>query len=486
MQATPTMDKETALAAIQKSNYAVFSNISDELKEDADIVRMALNVMGSYIFNKIPSVVFERDRDLALLALSKHCPEEKLITLRKNDKEFVLAVCKKRISMLRLVAKELWEDKEFIEGIIPLRPSLEHFPLELRDDKEIVKRILSSDGSQFQFISERLKMDDELLMLAAASDIYLFAHTAPRILSKELCLEIIHTQKSSGYSFPEYLKMDRDIVKAHLTYYSGYNVFNLVDKSFTADEEIVTQVLCRDCEKYQFIDDSLKNNVDFIGKMLELVPSLFRLLPVEQRKEKEIALAAMKDGNNLSLLSEELRDDKQVVMKAVSHTGKSIRYASKLLRHDEQVIEAALLNDQEAFVVLSKLGAESKLVGTYRLALDVGEHSKYNHDTELYDLVLRENNSFKYLKCDISEDYDAGYPRVSYKKSSGNWRIDKYQEVEALFLDDLPFMSLTLLNECTKISECEELTEEDYGTYFSKKVQRDSFKFSGGVWSERL
>ena len=51
--------------------------------------------------------------------------------------------------------------------------------------------------------------------------------------------------------------------------------------------------------------------------------------------------------------SEELKDDKEVVMKAIEHNGLFISCASKRLRYDESVVLAAVKNNFQVLFVLN-------------------------------------------------------------------------------------------------------------------------------------
>ncbi|EFC50532.1 predicted protein [Naegleria gruberi] len=281
--------------------------------------------------------------------------------------------------------------------------------------------------------------------------------------------------------------MDRDIVKAHLTYFTNYSYFTNVDRCFTADEEMVTLVLSRDVEQWKYIDESLKNNEKFLAKILTIIPSIYKFFPLSKRCIKEVALKAMKYGKNLCLASEALKNDKDVVMEAVSNSGQSIRYASKELRQDKKVIEAALKNDPYGVsYILSKLTEEERLIGTWRFQFKVGEHSQYNHDLMIFDLVLNADYSYLLFNQDISEDYDAGYPRTRDRKTTGKWKIGIYNSVDALYLDENALMSIAMLNECANYHNrnCEQFNEEAERHTYSH--DRKTFSFADGVWSERL
>ena len=68
------------------------------------------------------------------------------------------------------------------------------------------------------------------------------------------------------------------------------------------------------------------------------------------------------DGQELYYASEQLRDDKEVVLAAVSNKGLIFKYASKRLRADEEVARAAINNYKDAIEYISDEALKQKIL----------------------------------------------------------------------------------------------------------------------------
>lgn len=73
--------------------------------------------------------------------------------------------------------------------------------------------------------------------------------------------------------------------------------------------------------------------------------------------------AVRESGLTLKTLSEELRNDRDIVMAAISQNGYAVRYASDNLRNDKEIIETAIKNSKYAFQYASvELRADKDIV----------------------------------------------------------------------------------------------------------------------------
>ena len=67
----------------------------------------------------------------------------------------------------------------------------------------------------------------------------------------------------------------------------------------------------------------------------------------ELKGEREIVMKAIsQEGHALAHATDELKGDREIVMKAVAEDGWSLQYATEKLRGDADLIEAALANRQ--------------------------------------------------------------------------------------------------------------------------------------------
>ena len=99
----------------------------------------------------------------------------------------------------------------------------------------------------------------------------------------------------------------------------------------------------------EYVDDSLRSQKKFILEVIESLdtPSgdlYFSYVPEELKQDREVAYAAVsKDGDCLSDVSEILRNDKELVLAALKTGGSyTFKYASDELRQNRDVIIQAV------------------------------------------------------------------------------------------------------------------------------------------------
>ena len=104
----------------------------------------------------------------------------------------------------------------------------------------------------------------------------------------------------------------------------------------------------------EFVRDGLK----FINKSLEAVKNDGQALyyaSEELRNDKEVVLQAVKTyGRALEFASNELKNDRQIVLESVKNNGLSLKYASEQLKNDREIIMIAVDNNKEIAKYLNK------------------------------------------------------------------------------------------------------------------------------------
>lgn len=93
----------------------------------------------------------------------------------------------------------------------------------------------------------------------------------------------------------------------------------------------------------QYLSDELKDDYDVVLSALKENPSTFKYASERLRDNKELALISMKDfGYSLEFASCRLKSDKEVVLTAVTRDGFALEYASDELKNDKDVVLRAI------------------------------------------------------------------------------------------------------------------------------------------------
>lgn len=125
--------------------------------------------------------------------------------------------------------------------------------------------------------------------------------------------------------YPIFLLIENDKNNGDwLTFYSFKN-YQLLEINEVGDKYLILELLKSGC------------------------PEILSLASEEIKDDSELLLVAVNlDSNSLIFASNRLKDDKSIVLKAVSQDGSSLEYASEDLRNDKEVVLAAVSNNRYA------------------------------------------------------------------------------------------------------------------------------------------
>lgn len=257
--------------------------------------------------------------------------------------------------------------------------------LELRNDKEIVLAAVKADGSVLRYASENLRSDREVVLVAAQTaglealrdtsnlefrsdrEIVLTAARnypdALRLASselqsdKELVLSVLKSGKwpNEGYSFeksvPEDLRNDKEVALEAIM--AGVSLAHIGEKMRDDEDIVITAVKLGDKFEVFYASKRLKNNknvalaaVSFFEESEKRSGGPIDHLSDEMRQDKDVILASVQAGWKNILLSEELKDDKDFVLSLIK-LGALPSFVSNM-------VSQGLLGDKEVGLALAK------------------------------------------------------------------------------------------------------------------------------------
>ena len=137
----------------------------------------------------------------------------------------------------------------------------------------------------------------------------------------------------SAKKCPEVLK-DKDM-------YLRTAVKNLIEE-YSNKEKVLNKV-----QEYgmqlEYASDELKNDRDVVEKAITSCGAAIKFASNELKNDKDLAIKAVQQyGLALEYLPNELKNDKEVVLEAVSKHGAAIKFASNELKSDKEVIEKSV------------------------------------------------------------------------------------------------------------------------------------------------
>ena len=257
-----------------------YKYISNELKEDNEIIDIAIKY-GSIRNLKYITKKYKEDYKFMKIYLDAplYLIEYAGYNI-KDNKEIVINILNEKPEYFQYISKRLRNNKEIIQLCIQklkntdckstnIMKSLSSY---YKDDKSIVIELLKIDGKQLEYVSNRLKKDNEVVYTAINNDSHSFIYADKILFNDKKFILLALTNKD----------------------FFGYNGY---------DEE--------------YYDDFLEDLSDIY------------------KDDKEIVLAAVKRcGINIKYASNRLKNDKDVVLTAIDNSYYNDPYDMKyILEH---------------------------------------------------------------------------------------------------------------------------------------------------------
>ena len=185
------------------------------------------------------------------------------------------------------------------------------------DDKDFIIKCIKLDPDSFDYASNRLKQDKQILKLIPKKTL-----KKPVTIDKKEALKIVKKDATKFKSLPTHFKKDKEFIL----------------KAIKQNRFII-----------EHVDKSLKKDKKFVLKLIKLKPNgWFNLRYVLEtfRKDKKVILIAVNQfGYALQYADKSLKKDKEIVLKAVQSIGSALQFAHKSLWKDPDIL--AILNKKK-------------------------------------------------------------------------------------------------------------------------------------------
>ena len=307
--------------------------------------------------------------------LPRNCLREKIY----NNKQFIMYLVNPKLnhennesSELKNASERLRDNKEIvIMAVKNCGDALNYASERLRNDKEIVMIAVKNCGAALNYASERLRDDEEIVLAAIQSEkpIYYYDKiemdidkSVLKYVSKRLQddKQIVLAAIDNGTNHLKYvstrLQDDREIVLQSVT--TGKHQLKYVSERLQDDREIVLQSIKYDGTQLEYASARLQDDEEIVLEAINDEPISLEYASYRHRNNRVIVIKAIKSYSNyeispLKFVSEKLKDDKEIIMIAITNCGNALRYASERLQDDKEIVLEAIKNDRNAFYYIS-------------------------------------------------------------------------------------------------------------------------------------
>lgn len=271
----------------------------------------------------------------------------------KNDKDIVKTALASGGEYFLYASDTLRDDEEFILDLINSKSNLmlktsviECVSDNIKNNKKVMLKAVGRNSNAYRYVSDSLKHDYEM----TTAMIYGFYSKWPPF-----------------YLIPEAIKKDKKFILYFLEDYTNknrtdldYSIFGEIEHEVVSDLELMMNainVLGPEVIKYiqmpeENIDNDLRERFDkVILKHIKKDGSVLKYLSKGFKNNKELVLQAISIGTPtlhnpiLQYVSEELKDDKETVVAAIKANSKSLEFASKRLKADKNIVLESVKDD---------------------------------------------------------------------------------------------------------------------------------------------
>lgn len=251
---------------------------------------------------------------------------EKLSKISKNE-------------ALDLLASD--EDQKYSQAGIYM---FSYFPEHIRNDIEVATLAIEKNGYGIKFLSKELKANKNLALKAVASNYHAIDYVAEQLKDdKDIAMLLMSKNSMLLSCLSARLRSDKDVVLAAV--HSNFNSIKFAMPIMQDNEEVViAAVTNEDINNYSlsYASDRLKNKKEIIALFFKRkYPEVNQLLKDTQSDRDFILAFTKKYVSLLGYASNEIKDDKEIVMTSI-RKGDYIYFASDHLKDDNDVAFLAL------------------------------------------------------------------------------------------------------------------------------------------------
>jgi hypothetical protein len=333
-------DKSIVREAVRSTPY-VIEYASEKLRKDKD-----------FVIDLVLEAIEKKANDLHDVTWAyKYGPMiENVKDCLKDNKEIMKKLIHYEEDFSKYLSEKLRDDKEFILEIIKDRNStiLKYASPRLQDDREVIMEAIEHVSSQIQYASKRLKNDKELISKAFENSWNDFSYISKDQENTEILIAAI---KRFGTVAPEIVSSEfGEFIDPTFTQYETF-MSNLTENA-RDNKEIMLAAIDENGSAFKYGSERMRSDKELLNLALERYSYDFPLEYASEslKNDKEIILKAInKNSENIAFASLEIRNDPEVVMKAIKSNGSNFKYISDELKNNKDFILSALLENTNIY-----------------------------------------------------------------------------------------------------------------------------------------
>lgn len=399
-------DREVVLRAVANQAFA-FQFASDPLRYEMDVVCAAIEQDGN-VLSRVP-LLFRECKEVVMKAVAKSifawsmCGDE-----LKGDRDVALCALSHlkshvadNVDVESIVAEmpaELWEDAEVVTALLRKMPAAyQYMSPAIREVRANARVALKRSPGLYHHLSPALRMDAELTDLAIQGRHYNFSLATHMHDHKPTALNVVSRCASTYQYLSERLKADVDVLaRIKISRYHPPILLDIPDSALMHRDTVVTLVdsnpgvlppsvgnfWCDDRAMLIFLYETGVTNIDIPGPF---------------REDKQVVMAALLHrGELLWQVSNGLLYDKEVLTRAIESAGsRGWRLVPPSYRNDADLLQTLVRRSPGCINRLKGHPALFRSVALESIASGdltvLGQTREFDDDLEVIQLAMDHN-----------------------------------------------------------------------------------------------
>jgi hypothetical protein len=358
---------------------------------------------------------------------------------------------------------------------MPKTDVFKNFPLfsdEFKNKKDVALKAMEHCGRNYLELPENSPLlNDRDIMLEAVSNYYGLIKELPEYIQKDVSF-FKEVSTKSGYEpamiphIPEFIQNDKDFALWFLM--ENVDAFDYFSDKIKNNKDIINKIIDKAPDDvYKACNEHIKKdeNIAKAAVLFSKHASIYQFLPMELRKNKDIALLAVsKNADNLDYVSSDLSLDKDIVLKAVYKNPYIINGIATHLQKDETILKTGLKNNP--------------------LALFMGLSNSLPNKTDLQNIseiqmVIKHNET---LKSILNEESDRFFAKALKRLDKRDLSTLKKEpdffdfHPESLYFEDVIEGILDSLTEPMKSENIKQLSKIFNNQFMVKSLMKRATK----------
>jgi hypothetical protein len=327
---------------------------------------------------------------------SLRCISQKLL----DNKEIMLDAVTINSKVFQYASEHLKKDRDVVLRALKTLPyNIKYVDKSLLNDKEIVLLGLKNNGMFLQYVDEKLKNDKDVVREAFRERTNSLQYASDALKNdKEYMLELAKINHYAYDYIGDSLKKNKELAMIGLV----WNKDRLKDMNmiFRDDPKIILAAIKQNIKYLQDASNRLRSDKEFVFGIINHNAEAIKYTTQEFKNNKKIMLEAIKKNpDSYRWIDENLKEDLDICLATVKNRGYLLSYLSKKCRQNKKIVKVAVTNDPNALMYADKILRNDKEIVTIAIK-SKGYTLHYaspslKKDKTLIELALKSNHPYK-------------------------------------------------------------------------------------------